>query len=196
MTNPRGISGYDDRRRHPVRVLGRRQGAQCAAPSWAPAAWWPATTRGLSAELRYKRLGSRYGTEDRSPRLRSYGVWSVGARYRWRQLELSVNVENLFNSRWESAEFFYASRLRGEPAVGFEDFHFVPGYPRHVRAGIAYYSGPVGAPSPAAGAPAAQPPGLGTGRARSTARSPGSRITTSTRRFRCLPSAVSFETTG
>jgi len=93
---------------------------------------------GLAAELRYKTLGERYATEAIRPRLRSWAVWDFVGRYRWQRFELSLTVENLFDSDWESAEFFFASRLPGEPAEGVEDLHFVPGYPRHVRVALAY----------------------------------------------------------
>lgn len=94
---------------------------------------------GVSAELRYETLGERYGTEGTSTRLRSYAVWNAALRYRRGPFEVSLAFENLFDTEWESAEFFYASRLRGERAAGFEDHHFVPGTPRTVRLGLSVF---------------------------------------------------------
>jgi outer membrane receptor protein involved in Fe transport len=66
-------------------------------------------------------------------------VWNFTVRYRRGPFELSVALENLFDTQWESAEFFYASRLPGERLAGFDDLHFVPGNPRNVRVGLAYH---------------------------------------------------------
>jgi outer membrane receptor protein involved in Fe transport len=94
---------------------------------------------GWSAELSYRTLGERYGTESRSGRrLRSWGVWDAGVRYRRGPFEVGLIVENLGNTDWESAEFFFESQLAGE-AVGVEDLHFVPGNPRNARVVLAYH---------------------------------------------------------
>jgi outer membrane receptor protein involved in Fe transport len=94
---------------------------------------------GLSAELRFRALGQRYGIEDRSVRLSGYGIWNLGLRYRRGPFEVSLLLENLTNRNWRSAEFFYTSRLRDEPPEGVDDFHFTPGSPRNFRVGVAWY---------------------------------------------------------
>jgi outer membrane receptor protein involved in Fe transport len=95
---------------------------------------------GLSAELGYRTLGERYGTESRSGRrLRSWGVWDAAVRYRRGPLTVGLILENLGDTHWESAEYYFASRLPGEPAAGVDDLHFVPGNPRNVRVVLAYH---------------------------------------------------------
>ena len=54
------------------------------------------------------------------------------------RLEAFLFVQNLFNTKWEQATFFFDSRLRNE-AAGVADTHFVPGSPRFVMAGLAWY---------------------------------------------------------
>jgi outer membrane receptor protein involved in Fe transport len=94
---------------------------------------------GFSAELTYHTLGERYGTESRSgKRLRQWGVWDAALRYRHGPFEGGLILENLGNTHWESAEYYFESRLAGEPA-GVEDLHFVPGNPRNVRVVLAYH---------------------------------------------------------
>jgi outer membrane receptor protein involved in Fe transport len=94
---------------------------------------------GVSAELSYRTLGQRYSTEDPSTRrLRSWGVWDAAVRYRRGPFEGGLIFENLGNTHWESAEFFFESQLAGEPAP-VEDLHFVPGNPRNVRVVLAYH---------------------------------------------------------
>jgi len=94
---------------------------------------------GLAVDLRARYLGPRYATESRSTRLHSYTVWDAGLKYRRGRLELFAKLENLFDTDWESAEFYYASRLPGEPAVGLKGHHFTPGNDRNLRAGVTIY---------------------------------------------------------
>jgi outer membrane receptor protein involved in Fe transport len=96
---------------------------------------------GISAELTVHALGERYGEESRAGRrLRSWGVWDAAVRYRRGPFELGLILENLGNTDWESAEFFFASRLdAGEPVGGVEDLHFVPGNPRNARVVLAVH---------------------------------------------------------
>jgi hypothetical protein len=51
-------------------------------------------------------------------------------------------VLNLFDRKVSDIEYFYASRLAGEPAGpdegGFNDVHFHPAEPLSVRAGLTY----------------------------------------------------------
>jgi outer membrane receptor protein involved in Fe transport len=54
--------------------------------------------------------------------------WRAAARWR-----LSLDVFNLFNRRVSDIDYFYASRLPGEPAGGVEDRHFHPSEPRSWR---------------------------------------------------------------
>jgi len=53
-------------------------------------------------------------------------------------MEAFLFVQNLFNTRWEQATFAFASRLRNE-AGPVTDIHFVPGNPRTVMGGVAWY---------------------------------------------------------
>jgi hypothetical protein len=53
-------------------------------------------------------------------------------------LEAFVFVQNIFNTQWEQAIFAFDSRLRNE-SVGVTDIHFVPGNPRTVMGGLAWY---------------------------------------------------------
>jgi outer membrane receptor protein involved in Fe transport len=94
---------------------------------------------GFSAELTYHTLGERYGSENRSgKRLRSWGVWDAALRYRRGPFDVGLILENLGDTHWESAEYFFESQLAGELA-GVEDLHFVPGNPRNVRVVLAYH---------------------------------------------------------
>lgn len=46
---------------------------------------------------------------------------------------LMLDVFNLFNRKACDIDYYYASRLPGEPAEGVDDIHFHPVEPRSVR---------------------------------------------------------------
>ena len=49
---------------------------------------------------------------------------------------LDVDLFNLTNAKVSDIDYFYTSRLQGEPAVGVDDVHSHPIEPRSVRIGI------------------------------------------------------------
>jgi len=102
---------------------------------------WP---EGLSSQLQATYLGVRPLTEDRSAKAPSWIDFDLTERYQLPiklshgRLEAFLFVQNLFDTQWEQATFFFESRLRNE-AVGVNDIHFVPGNPRNVFGGLAWY---------------------------------------------------------
>ena len=51
-------------------------------------------------------------------------------------ISLSVSLLNALGSTASDIQYFYASRLKGEPVDGVNDVHFHPVEPRQVRAGL------------------------------------------------------------
>ena len=49
-------------------------------------------------------------------------------------VHLVLDVFNLFDSQASDIDYFYTSRLPGEPAEGIDDIHTHPALPRSVRA--------------------------------------------------------------
>jgi outer membrane receptor protein involved in Fe transport len=93
---------------------------------------------GLSASLEIRHLADRFASEDREAKARGYTLFDFTARYRYRALEAFVSIENLTNTEWREAPFYFTSRLQGEPADGVADIHFTPGTPRAVLGGLAW----------------------------------------------------------
>jgi len=102
---------------------------------------WP---EGLTSQLQATYLGVRPLTEDRSIRAPSWIDVDVSERYQipiklaHGRLEAFLFVQNLLNTKWEQAVFAFESRLKNE-AAGVTDIHFVPGNPRMVMGGVAWY---------------------------------------------------------
>jgi len=92
---------------------------------------------GLAASVGMRHLGDRFADEDRHQTARGYTLFDVTGRYRWKAFEAFASIENLTNVEWREAQFFFSSRLPGEPAGGVPDIHFTPGNPRTVLGGVA-----------------------------------------------------------
>ena len=103
---------------------------------------WP---EGLRSQFQATYLGVRPLTEDRSFKSPSWVVFDLTERYvlpvklSHGRLEAFLFIQNLFNTQWEQAIFAFTSRLPNEPAGGVQDIHFVPGNPRFLMGGLAWY---------------------------------------------------------
>ena len=97
--------------------------------------------RGLGAELRLRYFGSRALIEDDS--VRSGDTVLLNARLSYEVhpgWTLSLEGFNLLNRDDSEIDYYYASRLQGEPAGpddgGYNDIHFHPVYPISVRGAL------------------------------------------------------------
>lgn len=99
---------------------------------------------GLTTQLQATYFGVRPLVEDRSFKSPSWVDVDLSSRYKipvklsQGRLEAFFFIQNLLNTHWEQATFAFQSRLRNEPA-GVTDLHFVPGNPRFVMGGVAWY---------------------------------------------------------
>lgn len=95
--------------------------------------------RGFDGALRLRWFGPRTLTEDGSVRSRATTLVNASLGYRfdahWR---LSLQATNLLNSRDHDIDYFYTSRLQGEPAEGVDDAHFHPVEPFNLRMVLRY----------------------------------------------------------
>jgi outer membrane receptor protein involved in Fe transport len=95
--------------------------------------------RGFDAELKFRYFGPRPLTQDGSVSSRATKIVDLGAGYLLtRKLRLGVQVLNLFDSRDHEIDYFYTSRLPGEPPEGVDDFHFHPVLPLTLRLNLTY----------------------------------------------------------
>jgi outer membrane receptor protein involved in Fe transport len=87
-----------------------------------------------SASLHLRYFGPRPLVEDNSVRSSPTILASARVSYRAsREWTLALDVFNLFDRRASDIDYYYASRLRGEPAAGVNDIHFHPVEPRTIR---------------------------------------------------------------
>ena len=83
-------------------------------------------------QIRY--FGPRPLIEDNSVRSQSTTLASARVGYRLtRNVQVAADVFNLFDRKASDIDYYYTSRLAGEPAGGVDDVHFHPVEPRTVR---------------------------------------------------------------
>lgn len=91
----------------------------------------------LSGSLRLRYFGPRPLAPDN--RVRSKAATTLNARVSYRltpRCALNVDAFNLTNARVSDIDYFYTSRLRGEPPAGIGDLHTHPLEPLTVRASV------------------------------------------------------------
>ncbi len=83
-------------------------------------------------QLRY--FGPRPLIEDNSQRSKATTLTYARIGYKFSQnLKASLDVFNLFDRKASDIDYYYASRLKSEPAEGVNDIHFHPVEPRSFR---------------------------------------------------------------
>lgn len=100
---------------------------------------------GLTAKLennfsfgfRYRYLADRPANEDYTVTAKGYLVNDILVRYTQKHYELFISVENLFNVKWNEAQFDTESRLRDE-VEPVSEIHYTPGTPFFLKAGLSY----------------------------------------------------------
>jgi outer membrane receptor protein involved in Fe transport len=95
------------------------------------------SVRNLFGSVRWRYFGPRALTEDDSVRSKATSLVNLEAGYKFsRSLRLTIDVFNLLDARHSDIDYFYASRLPGEPLEGIEDIHLHPTLPRTARVSL------------------------------------------------------------
>ena len=93
--------------------------------------------KGFSGGIQMRYLDQRPANEDNSIVARSYFITDININYQWKQFELGLRVENLFDSEWNETQFATTSRLLNE-TVPVTEIHFTPGTPFYAKMHILY----------------------------------------------------------
>ncbi len=95
--------------------------------------------RRLFGSLRVRHFGPRSLIEDNSQTSRSTTIWNAEAGFALSpRARLVLEGYNLFDAAASDIDYFYASRLPGEPEEGIEDIHTHPAIPRALRVGVRF----------------------------------------------------------
>ena len=98
---------------------------------------WNPPRQGTFGAVRLRRFGSYPLIEDNSVRARSSSLVSADLGYLLRSgTRIQVSVLNLLNVNADDIQYYYASRLKGDPAGGVAGVHFHPVEPRQLRVAL------------------------------------------------------------
>jgi outer membrane receptor protein involved in Fe transport len=90
--------------------------------------------RNVFGSVRLRYFGPRPLIEDDSIRSKATSLVNLEAGYKLtRTVRVAVDVFNLLNAKDSDIDYYYPSRLLGEPAGGVDDIHFHPTLPRAAR---------------------------------------------------------------
>jgi len=90
-------------------------------------------TEQWQSSIRVRHIGKRTLTDDEDKRSNPLTVVNSSVSYKQTHWKVDFELLNLFNSTDHDIDYYYASRLPGEPAQGVEDNHFHPIEPRTAR---------------------------------------------------------------
>jgi outer membrane receptor protein involved in Fe transport len=89
------------------------------------------------AGLRLRYFGPRALIEDNTVRSKATTLLNLQGGYQvMKNVRLNLDVFNLLNAEVSDIDYFFTSRLPGEPPDGVEDIHFHPAVPRTARVGL------------------------------------------------------------
>jgi hypothetical protein len=93
--------------------------------------------RRVSGSVRWRYFGPRALLEDNSVRSQATSLVSLQAGYRVaKTVKVAADVFNLLNATASDIDYYYASRLPGEPLAGIDDIHTHPTLPRTARVSL------------------------------------------------------------
>jgi outer membrane receptor protein involved in Fe transport len=118
------FAGDDPAGNHIPGSIGRMASLGLTVPDW----------QGWFGALQWRYFGPRPLTEDNTQRSAAtmLAYLRVGRQFD-KTFRLTLDVFNLFDRKASDIDYFYASRLSGEPAEGVADRHFHPVEPRTLR---------------------------------------------------------------
>jgi hypothetical protein len=87
---------------------------------------------------RLRHFGAYPLIEDNSVRSAANSLLNLNAGYKLGSVRLTVDVLNVLDEEHSDVQYFYTSRLAGEPAEGVDDIHFHPSEPREFRISLSW----------------------------------------------------------
>ncbi|HEX5155381.1 MAG TPA: TonB-dependent receptor [Parafilimonas sp.] len=88
---------------------------------------------GFNGGISYRYIKDRPANEDNSIIAKGYFVADASVNYSTRRYEIGIAIDNLFNAKWNEAQFATESRLYNE-AAPVTELNFTPGNPFMIRA--------------------------------------------------------------
>jgi outer membrane receptor protein involved in Fe transport len=113
-------------------IPGALESVVAAGVTWAP------KVDGPFGSIRIRHFGSYPLIEDNSVRATATTMVNAEAGLLFSGIRVQASVLNLLNTVANDIQYYYASRLGGEPASGVDDVHFHPVEPRQIRVSLSW----------------------------------------------------------
>jgi hypothetical protein len=88
--------------------------------------------------VRLRHFGEYPLIEDNSMRSEASALVNLSAGYKLGNARITVQMLNALDEENSDIQYFYTSRLPGEPAEGVDDVHFHPAEPREIRVSLSW----------------------------------------------------------
>jgi hypothetical protein len=88
--------------------------------------------------VRLRHFGEYPLLEDNSVRSEASSLVNLSAGYKLGSARLTVQIMNVLDEEDSDIQYFYTSRLAGEPPEGVDDVHFHPSEPREFRVSVSW----------------------------------------------------------
>lgn len=92
---------------------------------------------GMEGSLRYRYMADRPANASNTIIAHGYGIFDASLQYKWRHFKIGLVVENIFNAKWNEAQFETESKLPLETKA-VDELHFTPGTPLSEKVLIGY----------------------------------------------------------
>ncbi|MES2565817.1 MAG: TonB-dependent receptor [Bacteroidota bacterium] len=92
---------------------------------------------GLELGLRYRYMQDRPANETNTIIARGYNVVDLSANYKTKHYKIGLFIENLFNVKWNEAQFATETKMRNETQP-VDELHFTPGTPFYAKLVFGY----------------------------------------------------------
>lgn len=92
---------------------------------------------GLYGGINVRHLANRPANEDNSIVAEGYTITDLNAGFKWKKMNIGIQIQNLFNAEWNETQFATESRLQNE-SESVEEIHFTPGTPFFVKVMLQY----------------------------------------------------------
>ena len=122
MTDPKALGQGKDRHYIPLAPTATSTGGL-----------YYKTKKGFHGGINYRYIKDRPANADNSIIAKGYCVVDGSVNYTNSKYEAGFSIENIFNTKWNEAQFATTSRLKGEPAPVTE-LNFTPGTPFFIKA--------------------------------------------------------------
>ena len=99
---------------------------------------WLGRARGPFGAVRLRHFGRYALSEDNSVRASPSSLVNAELGWRFGEFRVAASVLNLLDARDRDIQYYYTSRLAGEPAAGVDDIHFHPSEPRQLRVALGW----------------------------------------------------------